>query len=228
MNTAKAGTVNVFTKGSDIQIGSLSLEDYHKVLSDIRRDADLHGAQLFNATMVVFNAYFFYIKMFLFMLGITATCAVIFSADGMDSFAKDLHNAVTNGLPDKDAEKLREIYGHLIETSWVILVDAAGFSVFTGAVSLIYTYVKLFKDRFGLESKLARVFDAINRVMIFIDRLIPAKKPVPIDQSGRKYVPQRNLFGYRNIFDENIGLMVKTILQEQTDADIYVKPIESV
>ncbi|HDX8428286.1 hypothetical protein ACEUAI_20280 [Aeromonas veronii] len=212
----KFKVANVFTE-SEIQIGSLSVDDFHKIRSEARRDLALHGWQWLNAGTVAYRAYFAAMKCFIFAFGLVLALLFIFGGKGFDANVTELHGVIMNGLPEDKTSKLPEFYWATLCILGLILTSSAQVACVAALLSVAASYINLFTDEvnkyvykisglFGVKSANQEMANSNGNPVLY-------RRPFPFPSS----------LGYNDYFHESIEKKIKVLLQEQTDSPIVVK-----
>ncbi|EKP0310263.1 hypothetical protein JE959_000237 [Aeromonas veronii] len=222
MIETKDKIANVFTVDSDVRVGSLPVDDFKKIMSDVKKDLGLHLCQLIVIGKVMFNAYFVVLKVALFILGALSAIWFYFSNGGFDENAKSLYQFIMHGVPDNEVVIARMAYWELIASFGMILSVSAKGSLLVGITALLVTYGNLFCEKFDIIEKIdylaCRLDDLclkISEKKDSVERVKYIKKYCAFISSG--------FFGYRDLFHEKAELKIKSLLQEQTGEEIYVR-----
>lgn len=221
----KFNVANVFTE-SEIQIGSLSVDDFHKIRSEVRRDLKIHGWQWLNAITVAYHTYFATMKCFIFAFGLFFALLFIFGSKGFDANVTELHDIIMNGLPADKASELPEFYWAMLCLLGFILTASAQVACAAAFLGIVASYANLFTDKvkkyfsdpieqkvFARLDKLAKTKLASKDVAYKHEHSVLYRRPLPFPRS----------FGYNDYFHESIEKKIKVLLQEQTDSPIVVK-----
>lgn len=221
----KFKVANVFTE-SEIQIGSLSVDDFHKIRSEARRDLALHGWQWLNAGTVAYRAYFATMKCFIFAFGLVLALLFIFGGKGFDANVTELHGVIMNGLPEDKTSKLPEFYWAALCIFGLILTSSAQVACIAALLGIAASYGNLFADevkKYFADPIEQKVFSRLEKLF----GVKPSNKEV-VNSNGdsvlyRRPFPFPHTLGYNDYFHENIEKKIKVLLQEQTDSPIVVK-----
>lgn len=225
MIEAKDKIANVFTVDSDVRVGSLPVDDFKKIMSDVKKDLDLHLRQLLVIGKMMFNVYFTTLKISIFILGSIFAIAFYFAGGGFDENAKDLYSIVMNGVPDDEVIIARKINWELITLFGMILNFSAQSSLFFGVTALIVTYASLFNGRLDIIEKTHNLACHLDALFLKIYGKTGGEKDIKNTKYTKRYCVFRSsgFLGYKNLFHEKAGLKIKSLLQEQTGEGIYVK-----
>lgn len=221
----KFKVANVFTE-SEIQIGSLSVDDFHKIRSEARRDLALHGWQWLNAGTVAYRAYFATMKCFIFAFGLVLALLFIFGGKGFDANVAELHGIIMNGVPADKASDLPMFYWAVLCILGFILTASAQVACAAAFLGIAASYSNLFADKVNkyfsdpIEKKVFERLDRLAKTKL-------ASKEV-VNSNGdsvlyRRPLPFPSSLGYNDYFHESIEKKIKVLLQEQTDSPIVVK-----
>lgn len=219
----KFNVANVFTE-SEIQIGSLSVDDFHKIRSEARRDLKLHAWQWVNAITVAYRTYFATMKCLVFIFGLLLAEKFIFGGKGFDANAKYLHDVIVNGLSADEVSMLPKFYLGVLDFCGLILTASAQLACVAAILSIFSSYINLFSDEFR-----KYIVEPIERQLFArLDKLFGTK---PSNKNPASYNGHVVLYrcvppffcGYKDYFYESIERKIKVLLQEQTDSPIVVK-----
>lgn len=223
----KFNVANVFTE-NEIQIGSLSVDDFHKIRSEVRRDLKLHGWQWVNAITVAYRTYFATMKCLIFVFGLSFAAIFVFGGKGLDANIKELHDMIINGLPADKTAILPRVYWELLGIFGFIFSASAQVACMAAFMAVAASYINLFSDEVN-----KYISDPIDEKLFKpLGRLLGGK---PLNEeeneegvgSNEHPVLYRRPFpfslGYNDYFHESIEKKIKVLLQEQTDSPIVVK-----
>ncbi|WP_323946639.1 hypothetical protein [Aeromonas hydrophila] len=219
----KFKVANVFTE-SEIQIGSLSVDDFQKIRSEARRDLTLHGWQWLNAGTVAYRTYFATMKCFIFAFGLVLALLFIFGGKGFDANVTELHDIIMNGLPVDKASELPEFYWAVLCVLGLILTSSAQVACMAAFMAVAASYINLFTDKINIFKS------EVNKYICKLSGLLGVKlanQEVADNNEDpvlyRRPLPFPHSLGYNDYFHESIEKKIKVLLQEQTDSPIVVK-----